>query len=97
MRLSRRASTNIKPANSCYDRGISGGQVSTLIGTADEGHVIVDGPTMRCISDGSGGGSRTAAWCVSPVGGDVNCAIVRSGYALRWDRYWRDHWCKGAE
>lgn len=67
--------------------------VGTPIGKAQEGHVLVDGPTIHCISDGSGGGSRTAAWCVSPVGGDLNCAMVRSGYALRWDRYWRDHRC----
>jgi endonuclease YncB( thermonuclease family) len=62
-------------------------------GRANEGHVLVEGPTMRCISDGGGGGSRTAAWCVSPIGGDLNCAMVKSGYALRWDRYWRNHVC----
>lgn len=62
-------------------------------GTAREGHILVQGPTMRCISDGSGGGSRTAAWCVSPKGGDLSCALVAGGYALKWDRYWKDHSC----
>jgi hypothetical protein len=43
------------------------------IGRAREGHVIVRGPAMECRSEGSAGGSRTAAWCVSPRGGDLSC------------------------
>lgn len=62
-------------------------------GASREGHVLVDGPTMRCVSVGGGGGSRTAAWCVSPIGGDLSCAMVRRGWALRWDRYWQGHRC----
>lgn len=62
-------------------------------GSSREGHVLVDGPTMRCVSVGGGGGSRTAAWCVSPIGGDLSCAMVRGGLALRWDQYWRNHRC----
>nr|WP_230279789.1 hypothetical protein [Croceicoccus sp. Ery15] len=62
-------------------------------GKSREGHVLVSGPTMTCVSDGSGGGSRTAAWCVSPLGGDLSCAMLNSGFALRWDRYWRGHKC----
>lgn len=62
-------------------------------GYAREGHVLVSGPTMSCVSDGSGGGSRTAAWCTSPKSGDISCAMVDSGFALRWDRYWRNHRC----
>jgi len=34
-----------------------------------------------------------AAWCVSPRSGDLSCAMVRGGWALRWDRYWRNHRC----
>jgi len=67
--------------------------VGSAVGIAPEGHVLVEGPTMRCVSVGGGGGSRTAAWCVSPRGGDLSCAMVASGHALRWDRYWRDHRC----
>lgn len=63
------------------------------VGTNPSGHTIVVGPTMRCLSDGSAGGTRTAAWCVSPRGGDINCAMARGGWALRWDRYWRNHQC----
>jgi endonuclease YncB( thermonuclease family) len=62
-------------------------------GKSREGHVLVEGPTMRCLSVGSGGGSRTAAWCVSPIGGDLSCAMVSGGWALRWERYWRGHRC----
>ncbi len=62
-------------------------------GVAPTGHVLVEGPSLTCVSAGSAGGSRTAAWCVSPVQGDLSCAMVRSGYALRWDRYWRGHRC----
>lgn len=62
-------------------------------GVSQHGHILVRGPTMRCQSNGSGGGNRTAAWCVSPRSGDINCAMVSGGWALRWDRYWRGHRC----
>lgn len=62
-------------------------------GRSREGHVLVSGPTMRCRSDGDGVGNRTAAWCLSPIGGDLSCAMVKRGFALRWERYWRDHRC----
>lgn len=62
-------------------------------GTLPTGHVQVKAPAMRCLSDGSAGGSRTAAWCVTGSGLDLNCAMVRSGVALRWSRYWGSHRC----
>ncbi len=62
-------------------------------GKSGEGHVLVSGPTMTCRSTGSGGGNRTAAWCVSPKGGDISCAMTQGGFALRWDRYWGNHRC----
>lgn len=67
--------------------------VGRPIGFAREGHVLVQGPTMRCRSDGGAGGNRTAAFCVSPVGGDISCAMVASGHAAKWKRYWRNHRC----
>lgn len=67
--------------------------VGVPIGRKLEGHVLVRGPVMRCRSEGNGKGSRTAAWCVSPRGGDLSCAMVRGGWALRWNRYWRKHRC----
>ncbi|MEL7684397.1 hypothetical protein AAG594_08685 [Citromicrobium bathyomarinum] len=62
-------------------------------GFGPHGHRLVTGPTMRCRSTGSAGGNRTAAWCVSPLSGDVSCAMVRSGKVVRWERYWGDHHC----
>lgn len=62
-------------------------------GTLPTGHVSVRGVPMTCISDGSAGGSRTAAWCRSPAFGDLSCAVVRAGGAVRWARYWRGHRC----
>lgn len=67
--------------------------VGKPIGTGPHGHTLVRGPTMRCTSTGSAGGNRTGAWCISPIGGDLSCAMVRGGWAARWDRYWKDHKC----
>lgn len=63
-------------------------------GVSRHGHILVSGPTMRCLSTGGGGGDRTAAWCVSPRVGDLSCAMIETGTVLRWDRYWRDHRCE---
>ena len=62
-------------------------------GRLTHGHIKVSAPKMACVSDGSAGGNRTAAWCVTSYGVDLNCAMVGSGKALIWDRYWRDHQC----
>lgn len=62
-------------------------------GSLRTGHVLVRAATMTCASDGSAGGSRTAAWCKSPAFGDLSCAVVRAGGAIRWARYWRRHQC----
>ena len=67
--------------------------VGQSIGRSPEGHVLVKGPAMRCRSDGDGVGSRTAAWCISPRGGDLSCSMVAGGWALRWERFWKDHRC----
>ena len=62
-------------------------------GRRPEGHVLVKAPPMHCRSDGSAGGSRTAAWCRTGDGRDLNCALIEAGFALRWPRYWRSHRC----
>jgi endonuclease YncB( thermonuclease family) len=69
------------------------GLIGRRVGVSSEGHILVSGQALRCRSDGSAGGSRTAAWCQSPKSGDLSCAMVRGGWALRWDRYWRSHRC----
>jgi endonuclease YncB( thermonuclease family) len=67
--------------------------VGRATGKSSQGHVLVSGPTMHCLSVGGGGGSRTAAWCASPIGGDLSCAMVQGGWALRWKQYWKAHRC----
>lgn len=53
-------------------------------GVTRDGHVIVAGPTMRCQSNGSAKGNRTAARCTLPGIGDVGCALIRRRAALPW-------------
>lgn len=66
--------------------------VGRRTGVSREGHVLVSGPRLRCVSAGGAGGSRTAAWCAGPQG-DLSCAMIASGHAVRWDRYWRGRRC----
>ena len=67
--------------------------VGTPIGTGPKGHILVKGPTMTCTSTGNAKGSRTGAWCISPRGGDINCAMVKNGMAARWDKFWGNKRC----
>lgn len=67
--------------------------LGTPTGVTRHGHIMVTGPTLKCRSDGSAGGNRTASWCVSPRTGDINCTMVNSGWAARWDQYWNNHSC----
>ena len=69
--------------------------VGTANGRTSEGHVLVSGPALTCRSVGSAGGKRTAAWCVSPKSGDLSCAMVKGGWALKWAKYWKAHHCGG--
>jgi endonuclease YncB( thermonuclease family) len=62
-------------------------------GSTPDGHIKVQSATMNCRSDGSAGGSRTAAWCTSSVVGDLSCAVVRAGGAVEWARHWKEHNC----
>lgn len=63
------------------------------IGRNRSGHIFVRGLRMRCVSSGSFEGQRIGAWCISPKGGDLSCAMVASGHAVRWTQYWRGHRC----
>ena len=64
--------------------------IGRATGRADTGHVLVSGEPLTCRSEGSGKGVRTAAWCRNDRSGDLSRAMVRDGYAIRWERYWRD-------
>lgn len=63
-------------------------------GSTQTGHVVVRGPALRCRSEGSGKRERTAAWCRTASGINLNCAMVASGYALRWATYDRRDRCR---
>ena len=52
-----------------------------------DGHILVNAPRMFCQSAGQGKGDRTAAWCSSPGGRDLSCAMLASHTVLRWVRY----------
>lgn len=65
------------------------GLLGRRTGVASTGHIQVRGPALRCRSDGSAGGSRTAAWCVHPQHGDVSRAMVRDENAARWNHFSR--------
>ena len=67
--------------------------VGRPVGRLRTGHILVRGVPLRCVSEGSGKGERTAAWCAGPQG-DLSCALVKDGYALRWPRYWREERCR---
>ena len=64
-------------------------------GVRATGHIIVRGPTLRCVSTGPARGNRTGAWCTLPDGRDLSCAMVATGTVLRWERYWGNHRCPG--
>lgn len=84
------------PCPSASGRDARAALVSLLgvpTGTSRHGHILVTGPTITCRSDGSAGWNRTASWCVSTTVGDINCAMITGGWALRWDRYWNNHRC----
>lgn len=52
---------------------------------------LIAGRTLRCRAVGTSYG-RVTAWCRAGSV-DISCALVRGGYAARWDRYWRGHRC----
>jgi endonuclease YncB( thermonuclease family) len=44
------------------------------------------GKTLRCEATGTSY-DRVTAWCWGPDGAQLNCAMVKNGYALRWARH----------
>lgn len=67
--------------------------VGRPIGRSREGHILVQGPPLSCVSVGNGRGDRIAARCRTAAGADLSCAMIRTGHVLRWDRYWRGRSC----
>jgi endonuclease YncB( thermonuclease family) len=95
----RETDGSCSPGHPCPDasaeaaRDALAGLLGGATGTTATGHVTVEGPALSCTSNGPAGGTRTAAWCVSPTAGDLNCAMVASGTVAKWPRYWRAHSC----
>lgn len=54
-------------------------------GAGPRGHVLVDGPTMQCVSEGHALGNRTAARCELPDGRSLGDELIRRRVALRWE------------
>lgn len=75
-------------------RAALAGLLGRTTGTAPTGHLLIEGPALKCLSEGSAKGSRTAAWCTSRKAGDLSCAMVASGTVAKWERYWRGHRCR---
>lgn len=56
---------------------------------------LAGGNVLRCYSTGNSYG-RITAICWTPEGTEINCAMVRSGVALIWDRFNRESpLCRG--
>lgn len=56
---------------------------------------LAEGKTLRCHSTGESY-DRITAICWTPEGTEINCAMVRSGVALIWDRFNREsRLCRG--
>ncbi len=97
---SRELDGTCKVGHPCPDADAKGARdalvklIGEPTGRSREGHILVRGPTMNCRSDGSAGGGRTAAFCVSPQSGDVSCNMVAGGWVARWNKYWRGHRCR---
>jgi len=82
-----------KPGHPCPDRsGVEARDTLVMLlggarGTLPTGHVKVSAAAMSCTSYGSGRGDRTAAACTVRGNGDLSCALVRAGVAVRWRTY----------
>lgn len=50
---------------------------------------LAQGQRLRCEATGTSY-SRVTAWCWRPDGIQLNCAMVRSGLALRWAKFDRE-------
>lgn len=50
---------------------------------------LAEGRTIRCQTTGRSH-NRITAICWTPEGEEINCALVRSGVALIWERFHRD-------
>lgn len=56
------------------------------------GHVTIRPIALACEMTGRSH-DRLTAWCTLPDGRDLSCAMVATGTAVRWDKFWKRHRC----
>jgi endonuclease YncB( thermonuclease family) len=61
-------------------------------GLDSNGNMRVTGPVLTCQPNGTTY-NRIAAFCRSPVSGDISCAMVASGAGAIWERFWNNRRC----
>lgn len=61
-------------------------------GRLGTGHVTIRPITLNCDINGRSH-DRLTAWCTLPDGRDLSCAMVATGTAVRWDKFWKHHRC----
>lgn len=79
-----------RPGHPCPDASAEAAKAALVAllggsrGTAREGHAIVAGPVLRCVSNGGASGARTTAWCDLPGGRSLNCEMMRTRTVAHW-------------
>ena len=81
----RRASADMAAENLAPDDLVT--QLLLARGVTRDGHVLVEGPDLRCRSFGADDYLRVVAACRLPDGRELGCEQVRARVALRWARY----------
>ena len=61
-------------------------------GRLSTGHITISPIALNCEMTGRSH-DRLTAWCTLPDGRDLSCAMIASGTALVWDKYWKQHRC----
>jgi endonuclease YncB( thermonuclease family) len=61
-------------------------------GSLSTGHRTIRPIALTCQMTGTSHDRRTA-FCTLPDGTDLSCAMVASGTAVRWDKFWKRHRC----
>ena len=61
-------------------------------GRLGTGHVTIRPIALNCQINGRSH-DRLTAWCTLPDGRDLSCAMVATGTALPWEKFWKGHRC----
>jgi endonuclease YncB( thermonuclease family) len=61
-------------------------------GLDTNGNMRLAGPPLTCVPNGKTY-NRVAAFCTTAAGVDVSCAMLASGAAAKWDKFWQGRRC----